>query len=60
MILNQIIADRRKAVEALKAVMTITDLEKQIMESKIRHYAFKEALKDKNKALNIIAEVKKA
>lgn len=60
MILNQIIADRRKDVETLKAVVTIADLEKQIMESKIRHYAFKEALKDKNKALNIIAEVKKA
>lgn len=60
MILDQIIADRKVAVETLKQTMTISDFEKQILSSTIRHYSFKEALKNNEKPLNIIAEVKKA
>lgn len=60
MILDQIIADRKRAVETLKQTITINDLEKQIDSSDIKHYSFKEALKNKEKPLNIIAEVKKA
>jgi len=40
--------------------MTISDFEKQILSSTISRYSFKEALKNKEKPLNIIAEVKKA
>lgn len=60
MILDQIIADRKKAVEALKETTTISKLEKQIAISDIKHYSFKKALMDQSKPLNIIAEVKKA
>ena len=60
MILDQIIADRRKAVETLKKTTTINNLEKQIVASTIKHYSFKEALMNQDKPLNIIAEVKKA
>lgn len=60
MILDQIIADRKIAVETLKQTMTISDFEEQIQACTIKHYSFKEALKNKEKPLNIIAEVKKA
>ena len=60
MILDQIIADRKIAVETLKQTMTISDFEEQIQASTIKHYSFKEALRNKEKPLNIIAEVKKA
>lgn len=60
MILDQIIADRKIAVETLKQAMTINDFEEQIQASAIKHYSFKEALRNKEKPLNIIAEVKKA
>ena len=60
MILDQIIADRKIAVEALKQTMSINDFEKQIQASKIKQCSFKEALSNKEKPLNMIAEVKKA
>ena len=60
MILDQIIKERKKAVEELKQKKSISDFEKQIDNLEILHYSFKEALRNKNKPLNIIAEVKKA
>ena len=60
MILDQILRDRKKAVEALKQATTIEALEKQIEALKLPHFSFKEALQSKEKPLNIIAEVKKA
>lgn len=60
MILDQIIADRKKSVAVLKENTTINELERQIAVSDIKHYSFKKALQDQSKPLNIIAEVKKA
>lgn len=60
MILDQIVADRKKAVERLKEVTSIKMLEKEIENSCIKHYSFKAALQEKNKPIHIIAEIKKA
>lgn len=60
MILDQIIADRRKAIETLKETTTIEGLKAQIAKSCIKHYSFKEALQSQSKPLNIIAEIKRA
>lgn len=60
MILDQIITSRRKQVELLKAQQTIGEFERQIEESKLGYYSFKDALHAKEKQINIIAEVKKA
>lgn len=60
MILDRIIADRKIAVKGLKEIITIEALEKQIEESKIARYSFKEALQNTAQPIRIIAEVKKA
>ena len=60
MILDQIVADRKIAVEGLKEIISIEALEKQIEASKVARYSFKRALQDKTQPINIIAEVKKA
>ncbi|MBE6022193.1 MAG: indole-3-glycerol phosphate synthase TrpC [Cellulosilyticum sp.] len=60
MILNEILANRKKAIADLKETITISTLEKQISALNIRHLSFKEALKKQDKPLNVIAEVKKA
>lgn len=60
MILDQIIASRKKQVELLKTQQTIEELERQIEESSLEHYSFKEVLIAKKKEIHIIAEVKKA
>ena len=60
MILDQMITDRKIAVEGLKEIISIEALEKQIEASKVARYSFKRALQDKTQPINIIAEVKKA
>lgn len=60
MILDQIIEDRKIAVKKFKEIITIDALEKQIEESKMIRYSFKEALKKSDQPIHIIAEVKKA
>ena len=60
MILDQIIADRKIAVEGLKEIISIEALERQIEESKVARYSFKRALQSAAQPINIIAEVKKA
>lgn len=60
MILDEIIAERKKAVGILKESTNIEIIEKQIVISSFQHYSFKNALSNKSRPLNIIAEVKKA
>lgn len=60
MILDEIIAERKKVVEILKESTPINLLEKQIASSSFQHLSFNNALSNKTRPLNIIAEVKKA
>lgn len=62
MILDQIIADRKKAVECLKNQCSLTALMREIEYQNFASYSLKEALKMQSEEddLHIIAEVKKA
>lgn len=60
MILDQIIKDRKKEIEALKVTTSISNLEREIGNTQIKYYSFKSALENDKNPLNIIAEVKKA
>lgn len=60
MILDQILQERKKLVEQLKQSTTIEDLKQIIRLGAFAHLDFKEAIRSKEKPLNIIAEVKKA
>ena len=60
MILDQIIRDRKRVVEELKGSVSANQLIKQIEQSQLSYYSFKEALMQKREGIHIIAEVKKA
>lgn len=60
MILDQIIADRKKAVETLKQKVSLATLENVIKEERYECRDFKAALSNKRHPINIIAEVKRA
>lgn len=60
MILDKILASRRKQVEALKEQVTLKELDKLIENTSYPSYHFSAALTLQEKPINIIAEVKKA
>ncbi len=62
MILNQIVADRKRAVESLKEKYPKVELMREIEYQNFASFDFKKALKrdGDNDSINIIAEVKKA
>ena len=60
MILDQIIADRKKAVESLKQNVSLATLEKIIKENRYKYRDFKTAISNQTNPINIIAEVKRA
>lgn len=60
MILDEIVANKRQEVEALKESISLEQLKKQINECKAVPRSFKAALQNKEKPINMIAEVKKA
>ncbi|PHV70318.1 indole-3-glycerol phosphate synthase [Sporanaerobium hydrogeniformans] len=57
--LDQIIKERKKAVEDLKAKVSLSEFIKQIGQSQVSYYGFKEALIKEKTGIHIIAEVKK-
>ena len=60
MILDDIIAKKRETLEGLKEELSIEKLKVRIEKSPYQHVSFKEALQNKEKPINIIAEIKKA
>ena len=60
MILDQIIRERKRAIEELKGSVPINQLIKQIEQNQLPYYSFKDALIQKREGIHIIAEVKKA